>query len=294
MRRPNDPTNRRSRLRRCKPTTPLPSCDGSYFSLSWFDKDIENYITTTTINGTPFNLPHPGLGPRAIEGDLATGGLGDPNAIRQYIFENYADTPFVEITGTDTAGNFTGNIYGIPGEDPAANFRIFTSENTGEDGVDGWELALQHLFGETGFGVSVNYTIVNADNKYDNLLVSPDSASSGGVVQQFVVEGISDSANVILFFENDKWSTRLAYNWRDNHLAGRFDGAGEPNPVYADAYGQLDGNISYNYNDRLSFVVEGINITDEYTRSYVRSVDATGWLVTTGPRYMFGARYDFR
>ena len=273
--------------------------DGSYFSLSWFNKDIDNYISTVTTVGTPFELPHPGQGPRYAEADAATGGIGDPIAIRQYIFENYADTPFVEIFVDefgdpilDTAGNFTGNIYGIPGEDPSALFTIFEPANTGEEGVDGWELAIQHMFGETGFGFNINYTIVNADNEYDKLLVDP--TNNNGVVQQFVLEGISDSANVILFFENETWSTRLAYNWRDRYLAGRFDGAGQPNPVYVDPYGQLDANISYTFNDDLSFVLEGINITDEYTRSYIRNRDATGWLTTTGPRFMIGARYNFR
>ncbi len=40
-------------------------------------------------------------------------------------------------------------------------------------------------------------------------------------MQQFAIEGISDSANLIVFFENDKWSTRLAYNWRDEYLTNR-------------------------------------------------------------------------
>ena len=121
----------------------------------------------------------------------------------------------------------------------------------------------------------------------------PDFCAQGDPIQQFAIEGISDSANLIGFFENDKWSTRIAYNWRDEYLTNR-NFAGQVNPEYVEAYGQWDGNVSYNYNDRLSFVVEGINITDEYTRSYVRNKNATGYLTTTGPRYMFGARYDFR
>ena len=30
--------------------------------------------------------------------------------------------------------------------------------------------------------------------------------------------GLSDSANLVGFFENDKWSVRVAYNWRDGFL----------------------------------------------------------------------------
>ena len=38
--------------------------------------------------------------------------------------------------------------------------------------------------------------------------------------QQFVVAGIGDSANLIGFYENDRFSIRVAYNWRDDFLAG--------------------------------------------------------------------------
>lgn len=170
-------------------------------------------------------------------------------------------------------------------------FAISVPTNSAKSGVDGWELALQHFFGDSGFGVSANYTMVNADDEYDNNLVD-----AGGVaVQQFAIEGISDSANLVVFFENDNWSTRIAYNWRDEYLTNTaFAGGGQVNPEYVEEYGQLDANVSYNVTDQLTITLEGINITDEYTRSYVRAQNATGFLTTLGPRYMIGARYNFQ
>ena len=261
---------------------------GSYLSVAYFDKSIDNYVAETIVEGTPFNLPHPTEGPRFAEADAATGGLGDLAAIRQYIFDNYGNTPEVTITGVDTSGNTTGTIAGVAGEDPAAIFKITTQTNADKSGVDGWELAVQHFFGDSGFGVSANYTVVNTDDEYNNTLVD----AAGFVVQQFAVEGISNSANLVGFFENDKWSTRLAYNWRDEYLTNR-NFAGQVNPEYVEAYGQLDGNVSYNVNDQLTITLEGINITDEYTRSYVRVPGATGYLTTLGARFMLGARYNF-
>lgn len=262
---------------------------GSYVSAAYFDKSIENYISTTTITGTPFNLPHPGQGARYDEANAATGGTDDLTLIRQYIFDNYGDTPEVTITGVGSDGFTTGSIAGIAGEDPVTVFDITVPANAAKSGVDGWEFAVQHFFGDSGFGVSANYTIVNADDEYNNTLVN----EGGGVVQQFVLAGISDSANLVGFFENDKWSARLAYNWRDEYLtATTFDN--QPNPEYVEAFGQWDGSVSYNVNDQLTITVEGINITDEYTRSYVRAPGATGYLTTLGPRYMIGARYDFQ
>ena len=44
---------------------------------------------------------------------------------------------------------------------------------------------------------------------------------------------------------------RAAYNWRDEFLAGSFDGTGCRIPSYVEAYGQLDLNAGYNVNDNL-------------------------------------------
>ena len=83
-----------------------------------------------------------------------------------------------------------------------------------------------------------------------------------------------------------------AYNWRDEFLAGRFDGAG-PNPNYVEAYGQLDMNVSYQLNDQLFFSVEGINLTDETQRIHGRNKNQLLYGTQTGPRFMFGMRYKF-
>ena len=78
--------------------------------------------------------------------------------------------------------------------------------------------------------------------------------------------GLSDSANLVLFYEKYNWQVRAAYNWRDSSCNG-IGGQG-PNPNYTDAYGQLDLNISYAVNDQLTLSVEAINLTDETMRTY--------------------------
>lgn len=85
---------------------------------------------------------------------------------------------------------------------------------------------------------------------------------------------------------------RLAYNWRDDFLQGLNDGQGS-NPVYVEDYGQLDANISYDYNENLTLFVEGINLTDEYTRSYGRHKLMVKNIQQMGPRYNIGLRYKF-
>jgi TonB-dependent receptor len=256
--------------------------DSSYISVGYFRKDIDNYIGVTQVQATPFDLAHPGQGARYDEANAATGGNDDLVAIRQYIFENYADTPEVEITGTDSTGNFTGFIDGIPGEDPVAVFDITIPANQRSAELDGWEFTIQHMFGDSGFGTFLNYTPAYSNLAYDNFSLG----------EQFAIEGLSDTANVIAFYENERWQARVAYNWRDEFLSGRFTGQG-PNPSYTEAYGQWDVNVSYQAMDSLTIFAEGINVTDEIQRLHGRTENEVLFVTQAGPRYTVGARYSF-
>ena len=139
------------------------------------------------------------------------------------------------------------------------------------------------MFGDSGFGGSVNFTVVDSDLAYDN--ASKDD--------QFAIEGLSDSANLVVFYEDYGWSARVAYNWRDEFLTSRFDSE-RPNPLYTDEYGQWDMNVSYDVNDALTVFAEGINVTDEIQRIRGRAPQQTFFVTQTGARFMIGARYDFR
>jgi len=245
----------------------------SYASVSLFAKKVDNYVGITQINATPFNLRTPVRGAFWNEAVAARCADEDPACIREFIFQKY-DGQF----GINRAA---GVIPAQPG-DPLANFRITVPANQKSDSINGLELNVQHLFGSTGFGVSVNYTFVNSGLKYDDQSIG----------EQFALEGVSDSANLQVFFENARWQVRAAYNWRDKFLSGRFDGKG-PNPVYTEAYGQLDMNASYKVSDRLSLHAEVINALDGVQRLHGRAKEQVLYVTQTGPRYMFGANYRF-
>jgi len=257
--------------------------EGSYASIAYFTKDIENFVTLTSVAGTPFNLPTPFGGPRYNEAAAALGS-SDLVLIRDYICQNYGDTPEVRDCAIDQTGVLSGQIDGIPGEDPLLEFSITTPANASDsETIDGWELALQHFFGDSGFGVNANYTLVDATTAYDNFNLGP----------QEPLLGISDSANLIGFWENDQWSIKAAYNWRDEYINGTIYGNNYQQPLYVEEYGQWDVNVSWNATDRLTLSLEGINVTDEYVRVSGRN-DNVAFIVTTlGARYMIGARYDF-
>jgi TonB-dependent receptor len=255
----------------------------SFASVGYFRKKIDNYIGVTTLEEQPFGLPHPGQGAYFTEA-VNTGGCTnvDLTCIRNYIFDNHAGDPGVTATGVDSNGNRTGTIAGQPG-DPVATFLITTPANQREETLDGWELTVQHILGDTGFGIAANYTLVDSGLKYDN--------QNRG--EQFALEGLSDTANVVAFYEKYKWQVRAAYNWRDEFLAARFDGTGLPNPVYTEPYGQLDLNVSYEWTDNLTVSAEAINLTDEIIRLHGRTKQEVLFVTQTGPRFMIGARYKF-
>jgi len=247
---------------------------GSYLSVAYFLKNIDNYVGVTTIQDTPFDLPNPGAGKRYQEAVAAVGN--DLKAIREYIFANYGNTPQVDPVKR--------TILGIAGEDPAMVFDITVPSNQKSAQLDGWELAVQHIFGDSGFGASANITLVDSNRKYNNFSTN----------DQFAIEGLSDSANVVGFYEKHDWQVRLAYNWRDEFLSSRsFPGWNGPNPLYTDAYGQLDAFVGYNVTAGFNVFVEAINLTDENQRLHGRADEQTVFITQTGPRYMIGARYTF-
>ena len=256
--------------------------DSSYVALGYFRKNIDNYIGTTQVNDTTSGLNTP-VGGAYWNQAIGSGCTSvDVVCIRNYILNNLNGQPGVVRTGFDTNGNATGTITGQPG-DPVANFRVTTPANQRSASLDGMEFNLQHMFADTGFGMSFNYTIVDSSLTYDNRKIG----------EQFALVGLSDSANLVAFFEKGPWQLRAAYNWRDKYLAGVFDGAG-PNPVYVEAYGQLDMNIGYRWNDQWSLSFEAINAMGATQRSHSRNSKQLEYLTQTGPRYMLGLRYNFR
>ena len=201
----------------------------------------------------------------------------DAGAIRKWIFENYPNDPFVDVAGKAIIGNAA--------EDKLMVFKIDTPTNdSGTKTISGWELAVQHAFGETGFGVIGNYTLVDSDTEYDNFILKDQPA----------LIGLSDTANAILFYENFGFQARIAYNWRDEFLNSRGQDTGA-NPRYTEAYSQIDVSVSYDLPqvEGLTIYLEGLNVTDEYIRVHGRAKEQVLNLTETGARYSIGARYSF-
>ena len=250
--------------------------EGSYLSVGYFEKSVANFIGSSVRKGvTLFNLNFP------LEGALFNQAVADSgidplkySEVGAYILANYPDNAAID----------GDRIYGVDG-DPLVTFQITSPANQENASVDGVEINLQHNFGETGFGMIANATFVNADVAYNNMQID----------SQFVLNGLSDSANLVAFYDKDGLQARLAYNWRDEFLAGVGQGAGTTtNPTNIEAYGQLDISASYDYSDNLTIFFAGINVLEETYNVYGRDEMQVLQAGQTGARYDIGVRYSFK
>ena len=249
----------------------------SYIAASYFRKSLKDYneaiITPQTIPGltTPVGGAY---FQRAVQ--VGKCGANDSGCIRDYIFTNFAGQP-----GVDAANKI---ITGQPG-DPLLVFQMGTFQNNQRTSkLNGIELNAQHIFGNTGFGVSANFTKVRSNLSYDN--------NKAGA-QTNVLVGLGDSGNLVGFYENETWSGRLAYNWRGKFLAANFGGVEGAQPLYVEPYGQFDLSVGYNFDKNLRLQFEAINLTDQYTRTHLRNENQVGAVTQLGRRIMIGARYKF-
>lgn len=257
--------------------------EASYISIGYFKKDVKDFIGFETVIESPYDITNPASGTRYNNAIAALNAAGDPisNAsVRAMIVSQNPNDPYI------TPGNDATGIQAIISDSPendrlAVEFR--TPINEKDASIDGLEFAMQHLFGDSGFGGIINYTMVDGDIAVDNAVLGT----------QFALPGLSDSANLVAFYDKEGLQVRIAYNWRDQFLTKFGDGNSSNNPVYVEAYSQIDVNVSYEINENLTVFAEALNITDEYTREFGRHKLMVLNVEQSGPRYNIGARYTF-
>jgi len=275
--------------------------ESSYISGGYFRKSVNNFVGTEVVSQPLFDLRDPTSGAAGTLSGNAIAELGNlgftANEQNIYtmaaILNNPADFPngaadYIDPSqpgGAQQALDIIA-LYNINASstDPFFNFDTSQPVNNETALVDGIEMAWQHFFGDSGFGFQANATLVNGDIAYD---VAADPS-----VSQFALEGLSDSANLVGIYEKGPISARLAYNFRESFLTDTAFG-GQGQPAFVDDYQQVDFNITYNVNDRLSVSLDGINVTEESQKIFGRTENML-WLNTEGDsRYVLSGRYTF-
>jgi iron complex outermembrane recepter protein len=180
--------------------------------------------------------------------------------------------------------------------------------NVGTATIDGAEVGWNQFFDflpVKGFGMSANYTYIRSRTHIPNDTTAVPLDTDGSKYGDLPADGLSrDSFNIAGFYEHGPWQVRLAYNWRSRYLlsVGPNGYNGTDNnipwklPVFADAYGQLDGSIFYAFNDhvKLGLEMNNLNNAEQRTVMYQNASGkhTTSWYVND-TRYALTLRVAF-
>ncbi len=134
---------------------------------------------------------------------------------------------------------------------------ISTVENGGDAQVQGFEFSVQAPFSFlpapfNGAGLAANYTYT--DSEFTN---------EDGFTQPF--PGSSENAyNLIGYYEQGGFSTRLAYNFRDEFVLvpAQTDG-GTANQEINEEQGRLDLAVRYRFENGVNLAFDALNLTEE-------------------------------
>ncbi|OUS23480.1 TonB-dependent receptor [Thalassotalea sp. 42_200_T64] len=202
--------------------------------------------------------------------------------VANFIINTTEDLTFETADGSLLTDPSTGNDVDNP--DAADETAVFTNTlpNNSESAiVDGWELALQHTF-DSGFGLIVNATLVDSDAELN----------PADITQVFALTGLSDSYNVVGFYENGPFQARIAYNWRDTFVQSLTQSNGDGVTIVED-YAQVDASGSFDVTENISIFFEGINLTEEYVHKRGRFSNQLLLVEDSGRRFAVGVRGSF-
>ena len=113
-----------------------------------------------------------------------------------------------------------------------------------------------------GFGVRANYTYV--DSEFDQEIIEGET---------FGFEGSSkNNANIVLYYQQGDWQTRLAAAWRDDYLRNFGSGGStgqRQNVQFNEGVTNLSWSLSYKITENLKINFNATNLLDEDVRTFL-------------------------
>ena len=291
------------------PTTPVSSKSRySYFlpsvdlSLDVTDELKVRFDASRTLTRPSLNRLTPvltGIGGR-VNALVATGG--NP-ALEPYVSDNFdlsgewyyrpnsyfsVDLFAKQVTNFIVAGSQRQTINGVidPTTGQPAIFTVSQYVNGPKATVKGVEIALQHVFGESGFGFQANGTFVDTNKPYD-----PENISQSG----FAVTGLANSANFVGFYDKKGFQARVAVNWRDKYLLQfgqvQNNSAFGTEPTFVDSQIQVDFSTSYDITPRFNVFFEALNLNNAVQSTHGRFDNQLLQVQAYGRRFTIGAHF---
>lgn len=149
----------------------------------------------------------------------------------------------------------------------------------------GFNLAYEQAIG-AGFGLSANYT--HADGKQTQKVEK--STCNGKAKEDCSLYGTSkESYNLGAFYENDSFSARVAYSYRNDYKLGNRGGS----DYYQAGYGSLSVAFNYTFNKMFSFTLEAQNLNDPLLTTYVSDKTQIAGVYKNGMTVYGGVRIKF-
>lgn len=152
----------------------------------------------------------------------------------------------------------------VPGR---GDILLSTSVNGGDAEIKGFEAAYNQQLAFLpepfdGFGVQASVTLVDSKANY--------FAGNRQIKDDLV--GLSKrSWNLVGYYEKGPISARLGWFWRSRYLSSI--GSTTTAQSYVDAYGSLDGSLSYQITPQYALTLEGSNLSNEIRYLYGKTKD---------------------
>ena len=282
----------------------------SYVSLGYYRKSVQNFVGNGTTKTGLFGITDPASGKAgtrsgaavaALQGLGASTNTNNLSAMTILIDQaggNVATAVAEWNSKTAPDGHVSADtdalsvyLWANPNwkvvsnsSDPAATFTLSQPVNNQTATIDGFEFAIQHFFGDTGFGIAASGTTVNGDVALD------DGADPNGS-NQFALVGLSNTYNITGIYEKYGFEGRIVYNWRDKYL--QQANASQNGGRYAAAFGQWDATLNYEIRPNLMLTFEALNINREHVVQYIRVPTDVVMYQELDTRYDVGLRYKF-
>lgn len=253
---------------------------------SWFGADVPGQGTEYNVwtNGTPYLDPF-----RATQFDLSYEHyFDDGGAVTAAVFwkdiDSLVEGP-TQFTGSDIPDNL-GII--VPDGSFLNIYQTYLNNDKGGY-IRGIELAGTKTFDNlpgiwSGLGATASYSLTKSETKV-----------GGGAFygEDLPLPGLSENVwSATIFFDYDRFASHVNIRYRDEFVQNLpIPGAGSP--TLAQPYTTVDAQASYAFDNGLSIVISGNNLTDEENIIEYGVDNAFGEYKEFGRQYYFGINYKY-
>jgi iron complex outermembrane receptor protein len=228
------------------------------------------------------------LSPPAAQGAVGTGSGGNPDlkpirstnidATIEWYFAPKAlvsaSAFYMDLSSYVGYGQVTKQFMTFNTQTPQgflADYVLTVPVNT-KGTVKGFELGYQQPIGGN-FGFDVNYTYADAKEKDGSPLVGASK----------------NTYNVGVYFENDRFNARLAYNYRSSF----YSGLDRSTAFYQAAVDNVAASFGVKITDNVSLTFDAHNLNNAKLKYYALNEDQPRSIYQSGRQYYLNARFKF-